>query len=294
MSTIEPNPISESTSTATSSPGTLLQEARERAGLSQQEVAKELHMSLTKVKAIEANEYTQLKSDTFIRGYLRAYANYLKLDCAPVIQAYQIHARTKGWVPESQYQIPKETNSKKLWIFVGGLFAFLLVLWLISVWFFDNHVERPHTAPAVIAPVAPPTAMTSDNENVEKTLENTEQETDVIDEQAVDSTPPKNTETPVDNQPQEAEPVAAMQSAATLDTLRLTFNAECWLEVSDSQGDVLATELQRADTSVTLTGKAPFTVKLGDARAVQMTLNGTDVAINPPATARVMILNVGE
>lgn len=298
MSTTTTTPIIEPASAPISGPGTLLQEARERAGLSLQLVAKELHMSVAKVKAIEANEYTQLKSDTFIRGYLRAYASYLKLDCAQVIQAYQQHARTQGFAPESHYQIPKESSSKKLWVFVIGLFGVLFGLWLISIWFFDNQVDREVVPPVITEPLAPVQespvkGVTAEKNTAEKDVETTyETSSASVEEPAAIESEASASITKVVDAP--AESVNEPQASLTLDTLHIEFDDECWLEVSDSQGDVLATELQRAGSSVTLSGVAPFSVKLGNARAVKMTLNGSGVAINPPSGARVMVLNVGE
>ena len=90
------------------SPGAMLLQARERAGITQEQVARELHITMTKVKSIESDDYLRLNTDTFIRGYLRAYANFLKLDSAPIIAAYQQHATAQGLVTEPQYPISKE------------------------------------------------------------------------------------------------------------------------------------------------------------------------------------------
>ena len=93
--------------------------------------------------------------------------------------------------------------------------------------------------------------------------------------------------------PQE-QPSVVAPAERTLDRLELTFAEECWLEVSDAQGDVLATELQRPGSSVSLLGVAPFSVKLGNAPAVRVTLNGDEVAISPSAGTKVMTISVGE
>jgi hypothetical protein len=47
-------------------PGTMLSQARERAGITQEQVARELHITLTKVKSIESDDYLHLNTDTFI------------------------------------------------------------------------------------------------------------------------------------------------------------------------------------------------------------------------------------
>src|SRR6187402_2189402 len=71
------------------SPGKLLLQGRLQAGLTQEQIAKELYMTVSKVKALEADDYGSLSSETFARGYIRAYANMLKLDVVTVLNAYE-------------------------------------------------------------------------------------------------------------------------------------------------------------------------------------------------------------
>ena len=80
------------------SPGKLLVWGRERAALTQEQVAKELYMTLTKVRALESDDYRHMGSDTFTRGYLRSYANLIKLDVGQVLAAYDRHAYKHGLI----------------------------------------------------------------------------------------------------------------------------------------------------------------------------------------------------
>jgi cytoskeleton protein RodZ len=80
---------------------------------------------------------------------------------------------------------------------------------------------------------------------------------------------------------------------AALDEITLSFSAECWLEVSDSRGDVLATELQPAGSDIKLMGQAPFDVKLGNAPAVTIQLNGKKVDVIPLLGTNVLMMKVG-
>lgn len=62
--------------------------------------------------------------------------------------------------------------------------------------------------------------------------------------------------------------------------LVLEFQGECWVEIEDSSGQRLVYGLLNADESRSLTGAAPFSIKLGNAQAVQrISLNGE--AIDP-------------
>ena len=60
--------------------GLRLASAREKWGLSVQDVAHYLNLTPDTIRALEQGEYAQLPGKTFALGYLRAYAKLLKLD----------------------------------------------------------------------------------------------------------------------------------------------------------------------------------------------------------------------
>lgn len=86
-----------------------------------------------------------------------------------------------------------------------------------------------------------------------------------------------------------------VQSAETAeDTLSFRFSEDCWVEVSNARGTVIHADLAKAGQSLTVEGEAPFSVMLGNARAVALSYNGNEVAVNPTAGRRTARLTVGE
>ena len=69
-------------------PGHLLEKKREALGLSVQEAADALHITMHYVRALETDAHDKLPGDVFIKGYLRAYANLLELDPTVLINVY--------------------------------------------------------------------------------------------------------------------------------------------------------------------------------------------------------------
>lgn len=323
------------------SPGKRLSRARLELGLTQEQVAKELYITLSKIKALESDDYRRLTSDTFIRGYIRAYANLLKLDVVEILAAYdqlthEADAESEAAVnakAESSIAARPTKSALHYLLVIGGC---LLGLWLISIWFFDGRKETNYST---ALPVESSVAVSNDVafessvaissvESGVSAVDSSKTQSSVFASSSIAkaassvgtskarassssraSTASANAMNNVRNQSSSSITLssdAAVSSVAassvrpaqvnqsnTLDTISFTFRAECWLEVSDSRGDVLATELQGAGSKLTLVGKAPFDVKLGNAPGVDIQLNSKKIDVIPLLGSNVLTLRVG-
>ena len=73
---------------------------------------------------------------------------------------------------------------------------------------------------------------------------------------------------------------AAVQPTASPNALVMNFNADCWLEVTDSTGKKLFSGLQRKDGTLNLEGQAPYKLKIGAPAAVQIQFQGKPVDLS--------------
>jgi cytoskeleton protein RodZ len=64
------------------------------------------------------------------------------------------------------------------------------------------------------------------------------------------------------------------------DKLKIIIHADTWADVKDSNDYQLIYDLLRADSSVELTGEAPFAVFLGNGHGVEILLNGDEVGFS--------------
>jgi cytoskeleton protein RodZ len=298
------------------SPGKMLLQARLQAALTQEQVAKELYVTVSKVKALEEDDYSRLSSDTFARGYIRAYANLVKLDVVVILTAYDalIDSLQPKVTVQKQAPAVAENSHRGAWQFLAVIGVFFVALWLISVWFFDNHsddqyvvgvaassssadaissgvssslavseISKSDALPVTSAPVA------SDSSSV-SSISNTQ----VIASASVSNVASTGAISSV----AVVESVIAESSSSakktSLDELSFSFREESWLEVSDSRGDVLATELQPAGSQLKLMGLAPFDVKLGNSPAVDISLNGKKMDVIPLMGSNVLTLKIGK
>ena len=295
------------------SPGKLLVWARERAGLSQEQIAKELHMTLTKVRALESDDYRHMGSDTFTRGYIRSYANLVKLDVVQALASYDRHAQKHGLV-EQVLPHRVESANKPLWQFIVWVLLALLILWLISIWFFDNRQQSVYDRPATVVPAAV-TALNVQSVSEFGASQASVSVAAVVSSDVVSGTSASNTSSrdvalaqaqsssaanlieagkSISSVTAPTKISVAQSNTNSLDEISFSFTEECWLEVSDARGDVLAADLRPAGSRLQLQGKAPFDVTLGNSPAAQIELNGSNVAIVPALGTKVLSIKVGQ
>lgn len=269
-----------------SSPGKLLRDARERLGLTQEQVAKDLFMTLTKVKSIEADQYTRLHSDTFIRGYLRAYAQLVKVDIASLMLIYDGQAKILG-LKENFVPAKQDASNKKIWQFAALVLGILLLMWLVSVWFLDNRKKEDYSNISVAVPERLMSVVSASSSSASEQIASN---TSVA---AITNTNMSAASSSASNRVTEVERVRNPSVSQGSDKLDFYFRDECWVEVSDANGDVLVTELQMKDSQLTLKGQSPFEIKLGNAPAVSLKINDENVALVPALGTNVLMLKVG-
>lgn len=255
---------------------------------------------------LESDNYAHLHSDTFVRGYLRAYAILLKLDVARIFSAYERQLQRQGNKKPALAAPVSAPTGNNVWRFVAAILLGLLLLWLVSVWFFEQRKEPAYKLPPAVlalpeampAEVAVPLSLSQ--EATDTVLENAASENVAGDANENETAVPVTEAGEAPSSAAASAPAVATASplgspvaALALDELQLRFTAECWLEVSDAQGDVLATELHQAGAAITLRGRAPFAVVLGNARAAELRLNGEPVAFTLPVAGNVLNLQVG-
>lgn len=87
---------------------------------------------------------------------------------------------------------------------------------------------------------------------------------------------------------QSQAPVAAGEGLVSL-----KFAADCWVQVTDASGKVIASGLKRAGDSLDARGKAPMELRLGFARGAQVTYNGAAVDVTPHISGETARLKLG-
>ncbi len=261
--------------------GERLAESRRERQISVTEIAKELHLDESKVRALERNEFESLGAPVFAKGHLRKYAEIVGAEIDQILaDYYQLTRATEAPPVVSGRRRPDKEISPGPWIA-----AAILVLAVLFAWWFFGFRDPAPSAPARPGPTETPAPESGNDASLSAAPAAAESE--VVDETAEQDMPVDEADDPADSTGDLA-PAAAPARQATLadDEVRLsvTFSADCWTEISDGSGQRLFFDLGRAGRTVTVSGEAPLEVLFGNADSVSLIVNGDDYPI--PAAGR--------
>jgi cytoskeleton protein RodZ len=137
-------------------PGKVLAEARQAQNLSVADVARQLKLSVHQVEALEAGAFERLPGSVFVRGFIRNYARFLKLDAESLLRSVAEclpREEPRPAAPPSQ-EIPFPTGAPRRWPAYAAL-ALVVVAALAAYEFF---LSEPQTVGTPVAVPSPPTA----------------------------------------------------------------------------------------------------------------------------------------
>ncbi len=290
--------------------------ARESKGLTIEQVAKAIHLSRDIVDAIERSDVKRLPQPTFVQGYLRAYAKYLGLDDAHILEDYSKavpHEQETELHPRST--VPDEASSASP--FVKSVSISLVLLMLMAAIYgiynyysdmLDSRYETgensalliPDNGDSMEAMNIRPEIFGQDTDTAESSAPvselNDPQSNSLGSDSLADDLPqtgvsevmPESVPTAlqVDEVPvQTAEtidvspqaPIKAPPITLGIDVVELVASEDTWTEVVDASDVGLYYDLVKQNRTVVLKGTAPFNIFLGNAPAMEVKVNGVKI-----------------
>lgn len=265
--------------------GKRLRAARRDNDISIRDIAKELHLDETKVRALEENSFEVLGAPVFAKGHLKKYAELVAVPVDEILSDYYKLNRSTGAPPVVG---PKRVRQRdfSLGPWVAALLAAIVVA-AAAYWWFTVQPTQSVSAdvePASLAPFAD-----DSGGDAQSSEELPGEIADVEPEPAIDSEPaaaPGAAETAAETGPQITDPIIQDAGTSLLPQVQveLSFSGDCWTEASDASGRRLFYDLGAAGRVVTIGGDAPLRIVLGDANNVSIRVEGRDFPI--PASAR--------
>ena len=246
------------------SPGSILRRTREARGQSIVDVVQVIRFSARQIEALERDDYTSLPGSTAVRGMVRNYARFLRLDAAPLL------AQLDPAVPAPEADVRPPVNmgeAEQPGVFervpvnfvAAGIIVLLVALaayWYSSLPTAGGLTQRllgaggspaavapnPVVTPAVVPVVAPAPAVIAENQPAGP---------------GVTSNPP---------------PFAG---------LRVEFDDHSWIEIRDATQKIVFVGEYPAGTRQNVEGKPPFQIWIGRASGVRLFMGERSIDLKP-------------
>lgn len=136
-----------------SGPGIRLRKAREAAGLSQDDVAKSLYLTVTHVHSLENDDYQDTPGLIFERGYIRAYARLVNLSEESLIEDFNRLGLEDRVSSMHTYRAKAYSSKSKQLRWLMYLMVLAFSLFVITWWQMQTSTSRvinPDRNPAVV------------------------------------------------------------------------------------------------------------------------------------------------
>ena len=275
IESIEPAPAEVAETVApveSNTPGSVLRRTREARGQSISDVVQVIRFSARQIEALERDDYASLPGSTAVRGLVRNYAKFLKLDAAPLL------AQLEPAVPVPEADVRPPTNMgeaeqpgivERVPLKVIAAAAGILVLALAGYWYssglhgdagLTNRLRDATGKTEVVAPspvvapaVVPAPAVVAENEQANAG--------------AASSPPPSG-------------------------GLRIEFDDRSWIEIRDATQKVVFVGEYPGGTRQNVEGKVPFQIWIGRASAVRVFMGERSIDLKPYTREEVARFNL--
>jgi len=314
-------------------PGRLLRQARLDLRLDPEEVAEILHLSAKQINALERDDYQALPGPTYIRGYLRSYAQLLGLVPETIVDAYNHLTLPQKPLLPPQSSLPPQMTSSNRMVKAASLGVVAVVLGLVYVWWqnteetFDlispspvvSEQAVPKESVATVSPSETPVTTASPANGLSDTKSPVDTPTIETPVKKLIEAPPATTQKPVtvsgmilnvspeekskvqtQATPTPERPVMRTSKPITIPPdvprARMVVVAveESWADVRDARDNRLLYENVPAGRRISLEGVAPFSVFLGNADGVKVEFNGKEYDISRYKRGQVARFTLGE
>lgn len=288
--------------------GKILASARTEQGMTTDMVAARLCLTENYIKALEAGNFEVLPGDTFIRGYLRNYADIVGLNGEELVRLYIDQQDIARQHAEAQNSEKNTSHGNSKLVLIAIVIIALVAVVVVNLEdgeepapqvpssiessdeaLSESGVESTATADEIVAEES---SATEQDLEVNEAVEETSQETEAI--ESVNDEPATETEVSVSAADDEVSVESESLPALATEALSFTFNGDCWYQVVDATGAKLAERSKSAGETSVVEGVPPFTVTLGDTTVVDVMYEGEKVDLTAYYARKSARFQVGE
>ncbi len=234
--------------------GMALREARERLGMSVNDVADRVKFAPKQVEALEANDFAHLPRATFLRGFVRSYARVVQMDEAVLIAALPIESapQTVARPPVMNVAFPAMQSLRRVnaqWL--AGALGVVLALVLFVLLYDGGPATTPTEVVVESLPLPAPDTAASAVAAVAAVQPDEVAKAPAIVETAEPAKTSPIAAAPASQSVAASAPAATANSPVPLELLKrrplhFVFSENAWVEVKDVNGDLLLSRTNRA------------------------------------------------
>lgn len=297
-------------------PGKQLRDVRVAKEMDVNRVASLLHLNVSMLEALEADDFSKLPSAVFVQGYLRNYARLLDVPVGPILDAFHLYRPAEEENANLQpAEIKREVRSSHTLIRLITWLIVIVIIGLVVTWWYgylqwplggsagsdtqaieqqvDQSLAEPGgplvaedgsvTLPALLdkpeildAPVTEP-----EESSVTTSSEGPEAGTMVPGE--ISSEPTEDSAEGMVEAPlaESLAPTAATEQADLSAVVSVSFSDACWTDIKDASGNFRVIGNKVAGDRLVLGGEAPYQMVFGNASAVRVTVRGEPYDLAP-------------
>lgn len=252
-------------------PGSVLRRNREAQGLKIADVVQVIRFSARQIEALERDDYASLPGAIAVRGMVRNYAKFLRLDSAPLLEQLQ------PAVPVSEAEVRPPANMGEAEpptiverVPPGFIAAGVLVLLLaLGAYWYINFQGVEGGLAYLVGRVDPD----SGQAKPESAANPADSGADIRAVIPAIPAPVVVEDSPVANS---AEPVSA-----TFAGLHVEFDDLSWIEIRDATQKTVFVGEYPAGTRQDIEGKAPFQIWIGKASGVRVYMGERSIDLKP-------------
>lgn len=269
--------------------GQQLRAAREAKNVTVADVAKVLKLSAHQVVALEEDDWAHLPGNTIIRGFVRNYARFLKLDADPLMSALstlQAPQPPKLDLPAGTNTAMPQSGSVEKKDFAAVFSGLLVVVLAVLAYFFMPQDFWSSKLTELMSTIKVPELFTGKTDKPNAVSVQLAP-AGVVATVAVDVTPPS----PASVVPERPE-LAQAPTADTGSGLKLSFAEPSWVEIRDRSGQIIFSQLNPAGSQRDIEGQPPFALVIGNATNVTVQYKGKIVELSQRSKDDVARLNL--
>ena len=245
--------------------GDMLRHAREHKKMSVDFLSSKINLDSKMIRQLESNQYDNLPGETYIRGYISLVARELGADIDPLLKVYEIQNRGNNLepMPLDNKKPSQLTVQLKSWGVFSGIILFAIAALGIYYLSYFGKIEES-------------------NSIVEKKLTKIDRTTE-NDQKSSLAHQSYNAYEQLNELSNRIGPeIAEEERYPEIDNEKLIIRAKSgtWIEIFDTFGAVLYSDLVASDQTLELLGEPPYNLIIGDGSAVVVEYRGRIIDLN--------------